>query len=99
MVRNHMVRHVVMWKLKDTGKAEELRKIILDMKGKVPSLIDVEYGVNFAEGDAACDLVLISTHESRAELDIYQDDPVHGEVKKILGAATASRSVADFEVD
>ena len=61
-----MVKHVVMWKLKDKSAAEGLQKAILGMKGKVPSLIDIECGINFAEGDAACDLVLISTHASRA---------------------------------
>ncbi len=94
-----MVKHVVMWKLKDPSKAQELRTAILNMKGKVPSMIDVECGINFTEGDAACDLVLISTHESREALDTYQADPVHGEVKKLVGPAAASRHVADFEME
>ena len=88
-----------MWKLKDPSKASMLKDAILGMKGKVPSLIEIECGVNFAEGDAACDLVLVSTHESRETLDIYQADPVHGEVKKLVGPEAASRHVADFEMD
>ena len=94
-----MVKHVVMWKLKDKNRAEELKDAIYSMKGKVPSMVDVECGINFNPGEAACDLVLISTHNNRAELDDYQDDPLHGEIKKIVGPAAMSRHVTDFEMD
>ncbi len=94
-----MVKHVVMWKLKDKNRAEELKDAIYSMKGKVSSMVDVECGINFNPGEAACDLVLISTHNSRTELDTYQDDPLHGEIKKIVGPAAMSRHVTDFEMD
>lgn len=92
-----MVKHVVMWTLKDKADALELKTAIENMKGKIPSLVDVECGINYNPGDAACDLILISIHNSKEDLDIYQDDPIHGEVKKIVGAAVTARYVVDFE--
>ena len=93
-----MVKHIVMWSLKDKADAEELKAAIDAMKGRVPSMVDVESGINYNPSDASCDLVLISTHNSREDLDAYQDDPVHGEVKKLVGPKVVSRHVVDFEV-
>ena len=92
-----MVKHIVMWSLKDKAKAPELKKCIEGMKGHVSTLVDVECGINVNPADAACDLVLISLHNSKADLDLYQKDPVHGEVKKIIGPQVLSRHVVDFE--
>ena len=94
-----MVKHVVMWNLKEQSRAEELKTAILNMKGKVPTMLDVECGVNFNKDAAACDLVLVSTHNSREDLDAYQNDPVHVEVKKLVGPAVTSRHVADFDME
>ena len=92
-----MVKHVVMWTLKDKGDAPNLKAAIDNMKGKVSSMVDVECGINYNPGSAACDLILISVHNSKEELDAYQDDPIHGEVKKLVGAAVTARYVVDFE--
>lgn len=92
-----MVKHVVMWTLKDEDDAPKLKAAIENMKGKVPSMVDVECGINYNTGNAACDLILISVHNSKEELDAYQDDPIHGEVKKLVGAAVTARYVVDFE--
>lgn len=92
-----MVKHVVMWRLKDRADGPGLKKAIENMKGKVPSLVDVECGINYNPADAACDLILISVHNSREELDAYQDDPLHGEVKKLVGPAVTERYVVDFD--
>lgn len=93
-----MVKHIVMWTLKNKAEAPALKEAIEGMKGKVPTMVDVECGINYNPADAACDLVLISVHNSKEDLDAYQDDPIHGEVKKIVGAAVTARHVVDFEI-
>lgn len=92
-----MVKHIVMWNLKDKAEAPKLKTVIENMNGKVPSLVEVECGINYNPGDSACDLILISVHKSKEDLDAYQDDPIHGEVKKIVGAAVTARYGVDFE--
>ena len=92
-----MVKHVVMWTLKDKSKAEFLKNEIDGMKGKIPSLVDVESGVNYNESDAAFDLVLISIHRSKEELDAYQVDPIHQAFAQLLKPEVISRHVVDFE--
>ena len=92
-----MIKHVVMWTLKDKSRAEYLKKEIEGMKGKIPTMVDVESGVNYNSSDAAYDLVLISVHRSKEELDAYQKDPVHVALGKILKPEVLSRHVVDFE--
>jgi hypothetical protein len=92
-----MVKHVVMWTLKDKAKAAELKIAIESMKGKISSLVDVECGINFNTGKADCDLILISVHKSPEDLDVYQADPVHKEIGTIIGSCVSSRHAVDFE--
>ncbi len=92
-----MVKHVVMWTLKDKSKAEALKKEIEFMKGRISTMVDVECGVNCNSSDAAYDLVLISVHNSREDLNAYQTDPVHVAFGKILKPEVISRHVVDFE--
>jgi hypothetical protein len=93
-----MIKHVVMWKVKDRDDIPSLRECLESMKGTVPTLIDLETGGDVVRGDKSWDLVLISTHRDREALDAYQDDPIHGEVKKTVGALVTDRASVDFEV-
>lgn len=93
-----MVRHVVMWKVKDKSiHPEEIKAKLLSMKGKIPALRDFEVGTDFNGSPMAYDLVLISTHESRIELEQYQNDPVHQAVSSYVRERIDSRAVVDFE--
>jgi len=92
-----MVKHVVMWTLNDVSQAPELKKSIESMKGRVDCLVDIECGINYNKDKADCDLVLISVHNSRNDLDAYQIDPIHKEVAKVIGAYVSSRHAVDFE--
>ena len=91
-----MVKHVVMWTLKDMSKAEDLKKAIESMKDKVKSLTDIECGIN-TNVNADCDLVLISTHNSPDDLEAYLIDPIHKEVAALIGPNVNSRHAVDFE--
>lgn len=95
-----MVKHVVFFKLKDRSESSilKLRDVLLDMKGKVPSLLSLEVGVDFTRSPRSYDVVLISQHESRKQLDEYQNDPVHMEVKKYVATVGESTVAVDFEM-
>lgn len=92
-----MIKHVVMWKVKNREDIPALREKLKSMKGKVPSLIDLETGTDVVRGEKSWDLVLISTHRDREALDTYQDDPFHGGVKEYVGPRVTDRASVDFE--
>jgi len=92
-----MIKHVVMWTLKDKSKASELKTLIESMKGRIESLVDIECGINYNTVNADCDIILISQHNSKEDLEAYQVDPVHKDAAKIIGASVTSRHAVDFE--
>ena len=92
-----MVKHIVMWKFDERADAEVARDRLEGMRGRVPSMLDIETGLDFNGSPAAYDLVLITSHADRDALQTYQDDPVHGEVKSFLGSLKSRRVVVDFE--
>lgn len=93
-----MVKHVVVFKLKDFNDSDRLREAILGMEGKIPGLLSIEAGVDFNRSDAAGDLVLISTHRDKEALKIYQNHPEHIKVKDQIVPCAAGRTVVDFSL-
>ena len=92
-----MVKHVVMWKFDAEGAAETARGALEGLRGRIPSLLSLETGLDVSGGPSAFHLVLITTHADREALAEYQDDPAHGEVKRLIGGLRAERAAVDFE--
>ena len=100
-----MVRHIVFWKTKDEHEgmdgaqiAAEIQSRVLAMKGRVPALQDIECGIDFDRSERAWDVALCATFATRADLDAYQADPVHGDVKNFVRAVVAQQAVVDYEL-
>ncbi len=100
-----MIKHIVMWKLKETaaGNDKATNALIIKDKlealvGKIPGLIDVEVGIDFNKSDAAFDVVLYSILENKAALSSYQIHPEHQAVVPIVKEAACQRVVVDYEI-
>ena len=81
-----MVRHLILWKLKESLTSEDKSKVMLDMKenleslvGKVPGLVSLKIVINEMESSNA-DVMLDSVLESEEALKGYQGHPAHVEV-------------------
>ncbi len=100
-----MVKHIILWKLKDEFSAEEKEKIkagikegLEGLKGQIPGLLDVHVQIDSLPSSTA-DLMLDTTFESAEALKGYSTHPAHvavadGKVRPF----TAVRSCLDFEV-
>ncbi len=100
-----MIRHVVMWRLKDfdgvTGnpvQMDVLQKCISAMRAEVPGLIMIDLGVDKSRTPDSADLILVSEFESWAALDAYQVHPLHDEFKKLFGPLRTERRLGDYEI-
>jgi len=100
-----MIKHIVLWKLKDYAEgaskkenALKVKKVLEDMVGKIPGIITLEVGLNFETSDAASDIALYSEFESREALDAYQIHPIHVKVKDFISSVRTERRVADYEI-
>ncbi len=101
-----MVKHIILWTLKDELSAEEKEQVKLGIKegleclaGKIPGLIDIKVNIKGLASSNA-DLMLDSTFESEDALKGYAVHPEHvavadGKVRPY----TKIRSCLDFEVE
>lgn len=97
-----MVRHIVLFKLKDTSaeNIEKTRDILLSMQGKVPQVKKLEVGCDFLHSPRSYDIALTVTVEDEKALDDYQKDPYHCAVVKTHMHAVREASVAaDYFVE
>ena len=100
-----MVKHVIVWTLKDEYSAEEKENIkkgikegLEGLKGKIPGLVDIKVIIN-ALASSNADLMLDSTFESEEALKGYSVHPEHVAVANgKVRPYTAVRSCLDFEV-
>ena len=100
-----MVKHVILWTLKDELSAEEKSKIkqeIKDgleaLKDKVPGIVDIKVYINGLPSSNV-DLMLDSTLESEDALKAYATNPLHVAVADTkVRPYTKVRSCLDFEI-
>lgn len=93
-----MIKHVVIWKLKDKKDGPVLKKAIEDLNGKIDGLLSIEAGIDINGSEAAGDLILISTHSDKKALDAYQVAPLHIELKNKIVPCVSDRTVVDYEL-
>lgn len=100
-----MVKHIILWQLKDEFSTEEKEKIKAGIKsgleglaGKIPGLLEIQVQTcGLASSNA--DVMLDSSFESEEALKAYAIHPEHVKVADgNVRPFTKSRSCMDFEV-
>lgn len=99
-----MVRHIVMFKLKEfatpaekQAKMSEIKKELENLIHKIDILrmIRVDFNINPQE---AWDIILTTELDSLADVAIYANHPEHVAVaKNIIGPVKADRACVDYE--
>ncbi len=101
-----MVKHVILWQLKDEYSDEQKAEIkagikegLEGLKGKIPGLIDIKVFTNPLPSSNACEVMLDSCFESVEALNGYTVHPAHMDVAlNKVRPFTASRTCMDCEV-
>ena len=98
-----MIRHIVMWKLKDFAEgcskeenAAKIKAMLEELKGKIGQIVSLEVGINAIPSAMAYDAVLISEFESEQKLEEYQKHPEHVKVSGFVAKVRESRAVVDY---
>ncbi len=100
-----MVKHVILWQLKDELSAEEkasvkdgIKKNLEGLKGQVPTLVEVHVYTNGLPTSNA-DVMLDTTFEDAAGLAAYAEHPAHVAVANTyVRPYTKNRVCLDYEV-
>lgn len=105
MEESDMIKHIVMWKLKDfaegRNKAENMQIMknrLEALNGKIPGLEKLEVGFNIDPSEAGFDLVLYSEFKDEQALETYQHHPDHLAVRDFVGKVREKREVVDYLV-
>jgi hypothetical protein len=99
-----MIQHVVVWKLVDQSaseRAESLTRFAAELDalvGVVPGLVSVSLTRDLGDTPKNFDVSLISIHESRAALAVYQSHPDHVAIGTWWGPLVAQRGAVDSEI-
>jgi len=93
-----MVKHIVLYTLKEGVNKEEAVEIIQDaletLVGKIPGLLWMEINAAYQGG---MDYALYSEFESREDLAVYATHPLHEEAKAKFFHFIDKRYCADYE--
>jgi len=99
-----MIKHIVLWKLKDAAlgatkqeNAAKMKQMLEALNGVVPGLIKLEVGIDFSATEASGDIVLYSEFPDRAALDAYQAHPEHQKCVAFVKEVVSERRLADYE--
>lgn len=102
-----MIRHIVMWKLKDGAggatkekNAEKLKLILEGLRTTIDEIKSVEVGIqiNPDENDAL-DVVLISDFETDLDFKMYTRHPSHKKAIDFIDTVAEERYFVDYLVD
>ena len=100
-----MVKHIILWTLKETSDSEKesvkkgIKEGLEGLKGKIPGLIDIKVNTEGRLASSTADLMLDSTFESTEALKGYSKHPEHVAVADSkVRPYTVSRSCLDYEV-
>jgi len=100
-----MIKHVVMWKLKDVaeGKTKQenagiMKELLEGLPAKIMELETAEVGINILEGEdeSISDVVLTTECKDADSLKAYAVHPEHKKVVQFIVKVTGERRVVDY---
>ncbi|MET0265327.1 MAG: Dabb family protein [Duganella sp.] len=100
-----MLKHIVMWKLKDHAEGADRATNAAKMKALLDSCATLSPGTITFEAvlaqpglEATYDVVLYSEFTDLAALNAYLEHPTHVAIKPFIAAVRSERQCMDYEV-
>ncbi|MFM0060382.1 Dabb family protein [Paraburkholderia phytofirmans] len=99
-----MIRHIVMWKLKENAvgasrseNVQKLKERLEECRDIVPGMLKLEVGVAATDLESTYDLVLVCDFVDRAAMSAYLSHPAHEALKSFTAPLRESRQCVDYE--
>lgn len=100
-----MLRHIVLWKVKDEALGLKKWELVADLKfrleallGRVPEIKSLQVGLNVVKAETACDIALVADFDDLAALQRYVDHHDHQKVVEFVKQIVVERRAVDFEL-
>ncbi len=99
------IRHIVMWRLKETAHglpreevAAVMQEKLMSLPSKIPQILRFEVMRDIKYDRGAYDLVLTADFASEQDLDLYKKHPEHVAVAEWIHGAILERSTVDCRI-
>ena len=100
-----MIKHIVMWKLKEQAEGADRATNAREMKRRLDECAHIVPGIHTFEVviaqpglEATYDVVLYSEFADKAALEAYATHPTHKALVPFIGAIREARQCMDYEV-
>lgn len=97
-----MVKHIVMWNIKEKLNKEETMATLKEKLEALPLEIDflkkIELGVGFNKSETCRDVVLYSEFDTQEDLANYIIHPAHKKVGEYVRSVVCDRVDVDYEL-
>lgn len=102
-----MIRHIVMWKLKENAagatkkkNAEKLKLILEGLRTNIEEIKAVEVGIQInGDNEDSLDVVLTCDFETELDFQMYTRNPHHKKAVDFIEKVTEDRYFVDYKVD
>lgn len=94
-----MLVHIVMFQFKEENKEANMARVkemLEALPAKIGSLRSMEVGIDVSRSERSFDMVLVSTFDDQAGLDLYAPHPAHQEVVSLIKEVTLLSRVVDY---
>ncbi len=106
MKGDRMIKHIVLWKLKDFAEgaskaqnAERMKRELEALKMNISVIRHIEVGINIMPSEAAYDVALYSEFATESDLNSYQKHPEHLKIADFVAKVRENRVVVDYRTD
>ncbi len=100
-----MIKHIVVWKLKDPvlpktkfDNALMIKEKLESLNGKIEGMIKLEVGIDFSKTENSSDIILYSEFASKKDLENYMMHPEHKAVVPMILESVTERRLIDYVV-
>ena len=100
-----MIKHVVMWKFKESAlnntKEENINEFASKLEalvGVIDEIVSLRVEKNILPAETGSDLILLSEFNSLQDLDTYNNHPEHQKVLAFGKEVIGERRAVDFEM-
>lgn len=100
-----MIKHIVMWKLKENAlgsskieNATKLKNSLENLKKDIKEIITIEVGIDCTNDINNYDVVLYSEFQTKEDLNTYKNHPKHLEIGKFVAEIREGRKCVDYIV-
>ena len=100
-----MIKHIVMFRLKESAlgrnkneNLQELKILLESLQEKISVVKCLEVGINMGASASASDIALYSEFDNMQALEDYRIHPEHVKVVEFIEKICSERRVADYEV-